>query len=86
MTVRGVLYELERRCEGTGKQFYFPAVQPTCVNMDMISLVKLLHCLETASGEVEIVVSDEAADQARLTLDRMLEYAAQAQAQATSAK
>ena len=26
VTVRGVLYELERRCQGTGKKFYFPAV------------------------------------------------------------
>ena len=38
VTVRGVLYELERRCRGTGKKFYFPAVQPTCVNMDLITL------------------------------------------------
>ncbi len=76
VTVRGVLYELERRCQGTGKKFYFPAVQPTCVNMDLITLEKLVHCLETGEGEVQIGVSDEAADQAKLTLDRMLEYAA----------
>ena len=76
VTVRGVLYELERRCQGTGKKFYFPAVQPTCVNMDLITLEKLVRCLETGEGEVQIGVSDEAADQAKLTLDRMLEYAA----------
>ena len=76
VTVRGVLYELERRCEGTGKKFYFPAVQPICVNMDLITLEKLVRCLETGEGEVQIGVSDEAADQAKLTLDRMLEYAA----------
>ena len=76
MTVRGVLYELERRCQGIGKKFYFPAVQPTCVNMDLITLEKLVHCLETGEGEVQIGVSDEAANQAKLTLDRMLEYAA----------
>ena len=76
VTVRGVLYELERRCQGTGKKFYFPAVQPTCVNMDLITLEKLVHCLETGEGEVQIGVSDEAADQVKLTLDRMLEYAA----------
>lgn len=76
VTVRGVLYELERRCQGTGKKFYFPAVQPTCVNMDLITLEKLVCCLETGEGEVQIGVSDEAADQAKLTLDRMLEYAA----------
>ena len=76
VTVRGVLYELERRCQGTGKKFYFPAVQPTCVNMDLITLEKLVRCLETGEGEVQIGVSDEAADQAKLTLDRMLKYAA----------
>ena len=76
VTVRGVLYELERRCQGTGKKFYFPAVQPTCVNMDLITLEKLVHCLETGEGEVQIGVSNAAADQAKLTLDRMLEYAA----------
>ena len=76
VTVRGVLYELERRCQGTGKKFYFPAVQPTCVNMDLITLEKLVRCLETGEGEVQIGVSDEAAEQAKLTLDRMLEYAA----------
>ena len=32
--------------------------------------------IETGEGEVQIGVSDEAADQAKLTLDRMLEYAA----------
>ena len=76
VTVRGVLYELERRCQGTGKRFYFPAVRPTCVNMDMITLEKLVRCLETGEGEVEIGVDEAAAAQAKLTLDRMLEYAA----------
>lgn len=76
VTVAGVLYELERRTKGTGKRFYFPATRPTCVNMDMISLRKLVTCLATASGEVQIGVSPEAAAQAKLTLDRMLEYAA----------
>ena len=76
VTVRGVLYELERRCAGSGKRFYFPAVKPTCVNMDMITLEKLVRCLETGSGEVEIGVDEAAATQAKLTLDRMLEYAA----------
>ena len=75
VTVAGVLYELERRTKGTGKRFYFPATRPTCVNMDMISLKKLVACLATGAGEVEIGVSAEAAEQAKLTLDRMLEYA-----------
>ena len=76
VTVTGVLYELERRCKGTGKKFFFPATRPTCINMDMITLEKLVRCLETGEGEVEINVTPEAADQAKLTLDRMLEYAA----------
>lgn len=76
VTVAGVLYELERRCKGTGKKFFFPATRPTCINMDMITLEKLVRCLETGEGEVEINVTPEASDQAKLTLDRMLEYAA----------
>ena len=76
VTVAGVLYELERRCKDTGKKFFFPATRPTCVNMDMITLEKLVRCLETGAGEVHIGVSPEAAEQAKLTLDRMLDYAA----------
>ncbi len=76
VTVAGVLFELERRCKGTGKRFYFPATRPTCVNMDMITLEKLVHCLERGTGEVQIGVNEAAAEQAKLTLDRMLEYAA----------
>ena len=76
VTVAGVLFELERRCKGTGKRFYFPATRPTCVNMDMITLEKLVRCLEHGTGEVQIGVDEAAANQAKLTLDRMLEYAA----------
>ena len=76
VTVAGVLFELERRCADTGKRFFFPATRPTCVNMDMITLEKLVRCLETGAGEVQIGVTDEAAAQAKLTLDRMLDYAA----------
>ena len=76
LTVVGVLYELERRCTGTGKRFYFPATTPRCVNMDMISLEKVAACLETGAGAV-LPSEDAARDaQAKLTLDRMLEYAA----------
>ena len=76
VTVRGVLYELERRCAGTGKRFYFTATQPSCINMDMVTMDKLVHCLETGSGAVEIGVDEAAREQAKLTLDRMLDYAA----------
>ena len=76
VTVAGVLFELERRTAGSGKRFYFPATRPTCVNMDMIDLRRLVGCLATGSGEVSIDVTPEAAERAKLTLDRMLEYAA----------
>ena len=75
VTVRGVLHELERRCAGQGKRFFFPRVQPTCINMDMVTMEKLIRCLETGSGEVGIEVDGAAAEQAKRTLDRMLEYA-----------
>ena len=76
VTVRGVLYELERRCAGSGKRFFFTKTQPTCINMDMISVQKLIACLEQGTGEVHIDVDEAAAEQAKLTLDRMLDYAA----------
>ena len=76
VTVRGVLHELERRCAGAGKRFYFPATVPTCINMDMITLEKLVACLEAGAGEVQAPADAAAAAQAKLTLDRMLEYAA----------
>lgn len=72
VTVRGVLYELQRRCPA--KRFYFTRTPPTCRDMDMVTLEKVALCLETGSGEV--AVDEAAAPQAKLTLDRMLEYAA----------
>lgn len=76
VTVRGVLYELERRCAGQGKRFYVTSTPPTCSDMDGITLEKLLHCLEFGTGAVEIGVDGVSAKRAQLTLDRMLEYAA----------
>ena len=75
VTVRGVLHELELRCAGQGKRFYFTRTQPTCINMDMVTMAKLVRCLETGEGAVEIGVDEAAAEQAKLTLDRMLAYA-----------
>lgn len=76
VTVRGVLYELERRCAGQGKRLYVTSTPPTCSDMDGITLEKLLHCLEFGTGAVEIGVDGASAKRAQLTLDRMLEYAA----------
>lgn len=74
-TVHGVRYELERRCAASGKRFYFTATPPTCKDMDMVTLASIARCLEAGAGEVEMPPSDQAA-RAKLTLDRMLEYAA----------
>ena len=76
VTVDGVLYELERRCAGQGKRFYVTNTPPTCADMDGITLDKLVACLESGSGAVDISVDEDAARAAQRTLDRMLEYAA----------
>jgi len=76
VTVRGVIYELRRRCAGQGKRFHFTRTVPTCINMDAITVGKLLRCLETGSGEVEIGLDGDARDRAARALDRMLELAA----------
>lgn len=76
VTVRGVIYELERRCAAAGKRFFFTSTPPTCSDMDGVTLGKLISCLETGEGSVEISVDEDAAARAQLTLDRMLEYAA----------
>lgn len=76
VTVQGVLYELERRCDASNKKFYVTTTPPTCGDMDGITLAKVLRCLETGEGAVEIPVEPAAAQAAQATLDRMLEYAA----------
>ena len=74
VTVRGVLHELERRCAGSGKRFLFTPTPPRCADMELVTLEKVVSCLEELSGEVS--VDAEAAPAAKRTLDRMLEYAA----------
>lgn len=76
VTVRGVLHELERRCAGQGKRFYFTRTLPTCVNMDMITVESLVRCLDRGTGEVEVDLTGAARERARAALDRMLELAA----------
>ncbi|WP_085829913.1 quinolinate synthase NadA [Collinsella vaginalis] len=76
VTVRGVLHELERRCAGQGKRFYFTRTVPTCVNMDMITVESLVRCLDRGTGEVEVDLTGAARERARAALDRMLELAA----------
>ena len=73
LTVVGVAAELRRlRPDAT---FYFPATTPTCINMAMVTLPKLLDCLRDPSGH-EVEVPEELAPAACLPLERMLEYSA----------
>lgn len=75
VTVQGVLYELEQRCAGQNKRFYVTTTPPTCADMDGVTLEKVVSCLKTGAGEVELPPVDQA-ERAKLVLDRMLEYAA----------
>lgn len=75
VTVQGVLYELEQRCAGQNKRFYVTTTPTTCADMDGVTLEKVVSCLKTGAGEVELPPVDQA-ERAKLVLDRMLEYAA----------
>ena len=75
LTVDGVRGELERRCAGSGKRFYFPATRPSCPDMDRITSERLVACLREGTGEVGLPPED-VATAARATLDRMLELGA----------
>ena len=75
VTVQGVLYELEQRCAGQNKRFYVTTTPTTCADMDRVTLEKVVSCLKTGAGEVELPPVDQA-ERAKLVLDRMLEYAA----------
>ena len=74
LTVEGVIYELERRCEGQGKKFFFPATRPVCPNMARVTAERLVACLREGTGEVALP-APEVAEGARRALDRMLELA-----------
>lgn len=74
-TVVGILRELERRCASSGKRFYFPTPKPRCENMDLVTLPKVAACLRNPTP-YEVHVSAALAPAARLTLERMLKYAA----------
>lgn len=72
-TVIGVRCAIEQKIAGQGKEIFFPEATPICPNMAMVTGEKILSCLETGSGEVE--VDDAAAEGARRALRRMLELA-----------
>ena len=65
----GVLYELKKR--NPDKTFYFPKTAPTCRDMKLITLEKVLHVLQTEENQASV---DQAqAEAAGNTLTRMLE-------------
>lgn len=72
-TVIGVRCAIEQKIAGQGKEIFFPETTPICPNMAMVTGEKVLSCLETRSGEVE--VDDAATEGARRALGRMLELA-----------
>ena len=75
LTVDGVRGELERRCAGTGKRFFFPATRPVCPDMARITAEGLAACLRDESGKVGLPPT-EVAEGARRSLARMLELGA----------
>ena len=72
LTVVGVIGELRRLRPDA--RFWFPATTPTCVNMAMVTLDKLVACLREPTPH-EVLVDEALAPAARVTLERMLEYA-----------
>ena len=65
----GVLYELKKR--NPDKTFYFTKTAPTCRDMKLITLEKVLHVLQTEENQASV---DRAqAEAAGNTLTRMLE-------------
>ncbi|MDV2988615.1 MAG: quinolinate synthase NadA [Dehalogenimonas sp.] len=67
-TEMGIIHRLRK--ENPGKRFYPVSEQAVCPNMKLITLDKILTALETESHAVS--VTEEIADRARLTIERML--------------
>lgn len=67
-TEDGTGYQL--RMDSPDKQFHFASKYLVCPNMKVNNLKKLVKCLETM--QPEIYVPNHIADQARLSLERML--------------
>lgn len=71
-TVYGVVYKLQQEREDA--KFYFPKTIPTCVDMETITLDKVINVLKTGENAVELP-SEDVCDKAKVTLTRMLELA-----------
>lgn len=67
-TEDGTGYQL--RLDSPNKQFYFATKYLVCPNMKVNNLKKVVRCLETMQPEIH--VQQHVADQARLSLERML--------------
>lgn len=67
----GVLYELQKR--NPDKKFYPLVNRQVCDDMKKVTLEKVVHCMESEDGQVE--VAKELCEQANASLNRMLELA-----------
>jgi quinolinate synthase len=67
-TEMGIIHRLRK--ENTGKKFYPVSEQAVCPNMKLITLDKVLNCLET--GAHRVTVPEDIAAKARLAIERML--------------
>lgn len=65
----GVLYELQKK--NPDKTFHFPKTTPTCHDMKLITLEKILHVLQTEENQAFVNAAQASA--AGNTLTRMLE-------------
>ncbi len=70
-TEEGVAYELKQK--NPDKVFYFTDTLPVCPDMKLVTLEKVLHVLKT--GENEVHMEADAAEETRRPLERMLELA-----------
>jgi quinolinate synthase len=69
-TERGILHRL--RNENPGKVFYPASKFALCMNMKLIQLEKILWALEDMA--CEIIVPEKIADQARTSIQRMIDF------------
>jgi len=69
-TERGILHRLRK--ENPGKSFYPASKFALCMNMKLIQLEKILWSLEDMGHE--ILVPKEIADQARASIQRMIDF------------
>lgn len=74
-TVGGVVHQMKRMTEGSGKRFFLPATKPTCTDMDLVTLENVRDCLRAGVGSCYEVapLPDSEGQRARAAMLRMLE-------------